>query len=193
MMPTGSEFSDVRMGSGDQSYKQTDREMSGGVDGQTTGPAGPNVAGNYPNVYDRQMGSEPTTPSNYTERAFSGVSATGPKQDYTTSERQSVSGEYGFTDQPNLNGVFVSDNMVPQPVASKQFSSKMSGDPKELLANAQIGVKAHGDLVSSYGYNMPTATLGSHPWLRDSLANTTENEPGQAEPLAGEKMPGRDT
>jgi hypothetical protein len=130
VMPTGSDFSDVRMGTQEQSYKQTSREE--------------------------------------------------------------VSGEYGQSDGMT-NPVYPGTNMVPSPTPSMQFSSKMSGDPKELLANAQIGVKAHGDLVSSYGYNMPTATLGSHPWLRDSLANTTENEPGQAEPLAGEKMPGRDT
>lgn len=74
-----------------------------------------------------------------------------------------------------------------------QSSSKMSGDPKDLLADVAPGVKIHADIVAAYGYNMPLATLGSHAWLRDSLADAGENEPGNMQPEAGKKIPGKDT
>jgi hypothetical protein len=63
-----------------------------------------------------------------------------------------------------------------------QSSSKMSGDPKELLEETRAGIESHADLVEAYGYTMPIATLGSHPWLRDRLANSSQKEPGAAAP-----------
>lgn len=77
----------------------------------------------------------------------------------------------------------------PSAAPSKQFSSNKEGDPKKLVHQATQSINAHADIVSTYGYNMPIATLGSHPWLRDELADTTEKEPGQAQPNAGAKTP----
>lgn len=74
---------------------------------------------------------------------------------------------------------------------SFQSSSKMSGDPKELLQNAKEGVESHADLVNAYGYNLPVATLGSHAWLRDELANPSQEEPGNAAPEVNFKVPKR--
>lgn len=73
--------------------------------------------------------------------------------------------------------------------SNPQFSSDKTGDPIELLAQSQVSVEAHGDLLRAYGYNMPTATLGSHPWLRDSLADASPDEPGNAEPKSGQGVP----
>ena len=183
-MPTGNEFSVVLYGNGDQSYKQTDREMSGGIEPQIGGPGNPLPSGNYPRTFDREAGSDPMTPSGYPEQVFSDISATGPGQSYTQTERQSVSGEYGQSDGIT-NPLYPGNNMVPDNVPSKQFSSKMSGDPKELLQSARSGVDAHADLMAAYGYNQPMATMGSHPWLRDELTVTSEREPGNQMPSDG--------
>jgi hypothetical protein len=74
---------------------------------------------------------------------------------------------------------------------NRQFSSDVNGDPKALLQQAREGVDAHADLMQAYGLNQPVATLGSHPWLRDELANPTELEPGNAEPTVDLKIPKR--
>ena len=65
---------------------------------------------------------------------------------------------------------------------NRQFSSKMSGDPRELLEQTRAGAEAHADLLESYGLCQPVATLGSHPWLRDSLTEPSALEPGNAAP-----------
>ena len=61
------------------------------------------------------------------------------------------------------------------PAPSKQFSSDANGDPKALLESTRPGINAHASLNEAYGLMQPVATLGSHPWLRDSLTNTSES------------------
>jgi hypothetical protein len=87
-------------------------------------------------------------------------------------------------DYPNLRGYgFDADN--------PQFSSKMSGDPIDLMESTRADVQAHADMNAVYGLNQPVATLGSHPFLRDELSNPTELEPGNAAPFAEVKIPKR--
>jgi hypothetical protein len=64
------------------------------------------------------------------------------------------------------------------------FSTDVEADPKLLHQEARESVDAHADLMRAYGYGMPIATLGSHPWLRDDMADRSTREPGQAEPEA---------
>src|ERR1700757_3465912 len=123
-MPTGNEFSDVRLGSGDQGYKQTDREMSGGDFGQSTGQTAPQPSsGQYPNTFDGAAGSEPETISHYPDHAFQNIAASGPAQHYGQTERESVSGEYGQSDAITAP-YYPGTNMVPSSTPSKQFSGK---------------------------------------------------------------------
>lgn len=72
-----------------------------------------------------------------------------------------------------------------------QFTSKLSGDPIELLESTRAQINAHAELMQAYGYNQPIATIGSHPFLRDELSNPTESEPGNAEPTPRVKLPKR--
>jgi hypothetical protein len=193
-MPTPNDFTDNRfVGPGGQSYKQTDREMDGGVGGQGMGPLGPQPSsGQYPNTFDRPAGSEPSRSELYPETVFGQIAGSGPAQWYTQSERQSVSGEYGQSDCRGMLGDYLqSDNMVPDPVPSKQFSSDKEGDPKRLVQQARKSIDAHADLMQAYGYNQPIATMGSHCWLRDELATPTEMEPGNAQPSEFVKLPKR--
>jgi hypothetical protein len=195
-MPTGSEYQDVRLGSGDQSYKGTDREMSPGWDANVTAAGQQPTSGQYPNVYDRAAGQEPMgtesedNPFYYPNRAYEYIKCTGPGQSYVTTERESVSGEFNMC-RPGETGPYPGTDMVPSPTPSKQFSSKMSGNPEELCESTRPGIEAHADLMHVYGYNMPVATMGSHPWLRDGLANTSELEPANAEPKREYKIPAR--
>jgi hypothetical protein len=197
-MPTGNEFSDVRFGQGDQSYKQTDREMSPGWDKNVTAQGQQPTSGQYPNVYDRSAGSEPMgtesedNPFYYPNRAFEYIKCSGPGQSYVTTERESISGEF-TTCKPGETGPYPGTDMVPSPTPSKQFSSDKEGDPKKLVRQATVSVNAHSDLMKAYGYNLPVATMGSHPWLRDELATQDETEPGNAEPRLELKIPKRDT
>lgn len=195
-MPTGNEYSDVRFGDGDQSYKQTDREMSGGVDGQVGGPGNPLPQGNYPRIFDQTTGSEPLgtesddNPFYYPNRSYETIKCTGPGQSYVTTERESISGEFGQCEaQPT--GPYPGTDMVPSPSPSKQFSSKMSGNPQELLNSTRTGIQSHSSLNEAYGLMQPAATIGSHPWLRDELTNTGESEAGNAVPSADLKLPKR--
>lgn len=82
------------------------------------------------------------------------------------------------------------DSMIPCNIPSKQFSSDKDSDPETLLKQTKSCVEDHSSLVNAYGYNMPVATLGSHPWLRDELADLSEMEPGNAQPGPGLKYPG---
>jgi len=187
-MPTGNEYSDVRFGQQDQTYKQTDRQMSGGVEGQVSGPTSSVASGSYPNTFDREAGSEPTSPQYYPEDVFNPIHCTGPSQSYVTSERESVSGEYGQSDGIT-NALYPGTNMVPSPTPSKQFSSDCTGNPKELLSQTRDGITRHAAINEMYGLTQPVATLGSHPWLRDELTNTGESEAGNAAPDRNIKVP----
>lgn len=133
-MPTGNEYTDVQLGGGDQSYKQTDREMSGGVQPQIGGPAGPSSSGSYPQVYDRQAGSEPLgspsddNPYYYPQEVFNYIKCTGPGQSYVNSERESISGEYGMC-RPMPTGPYPGTDMVPSPTESMGLKGKPIGTP----------------------------------------------------------------
>jgi len=74
---------------------------------------------------------------------------------------------------------------------NRRFSSDKPRDPRELLEQTRAGVDAHASMNESYGLCQPVATLGSHPWLRDSLTNTSEKEAGNAEPFPCGKLPKR--
>lgn len=191
-MPTGNEYSTVMYGQNDQNYTTTDREMAAGVQPQIGGPSGPSPAGNYPNVYDRQAGSEPTSPDYYPEQMYSPIPCTGPGQSYVNSERQSVSGEYGQSDGIT-NPIYPGTDMVPSPTPSKQFSSKTSGDPIELLNSTHSEVLKHSNMNQAYGLNQPVAGLGITHWLRDSFAKPDDSEPGNSAPGPGQRMPGKET
>lgn len=190
-MPTSNDFSDFRFAPQQDDYKQSSMEQKDrSALMKDNEPMLPEVGqGNYPRIFDREAGSEPVSPDLYIDRVYKDVSATGPGQSYTSTERQSVSGEYGFTDQPNLNGVFVSDNMVPTPSRSMQFNSDKTGDPIELLNQTRADVDAHSNLNRAYGLNMPVAGLGITPWLRDSLADPSQDEPGNAMPSSNLGIP----
>src|SRR6266550_8881877 len=195
-MPTGNEFTDVRFGStGNQSYKQTDREMSPGIEPQIGGPDGPSSPGSYPRTFDQQAGEEPLVPTEgevyYPQKVYQFIKCSGPGQDYVQTSREQVSGEYGQCGEPPAPGPYPGTDMVPSPTPSKQFSSDKEGDPKKLVHQARQSIDAHADLMQAMGYNQPIATLGSHPWLRDELANPTELEPGNAEPTEFLKIPKR--
>lgn len=148
-MPTGNEYSDVRFGQGDQSYKQTDREMSGGVDGQAAGPNSSVSAGSYPSVFDGAAGSEPLGPTEgevyYPQKAYEFIECTGPGQSYVRTERESVSGEYGQCGEPPAPGPYPGNNMVPDSVPPKQFSSRPITYPKGPKTNA-FGNNINGSL-----------------------------------------------
>ena len=81
------------------------------------------------------------------------------------------------------------DLVPPETRSDAQFSSDTSGDPRDLLAQTEAGVKAHADMNLAYGLTQPVATLGSHPWLRDSLADPSPSEPGNAVPNEGRGVP----
>jgi hypothetical protein len=74
---------------------------------------------------------------------------------------------------------------------NSQFSQDKEGDPIRLLESTRPGIDAHASMNESFGLCQPAATLGSHPFLRDELANPTELEPGNAEPQQGLKIPKR--
>lgn len=73
----------------------------------------------------------------------------------------------------------------------RQFSSDKTGDPQALLEQTRGSVEAHAALNYAYGLCQPVADLGSHPWLRDSLATPSEKEPGDAPPETGSDTPFR--
>ena len=80
-------------------------------------------------------------------------------------------------------GPYPGSELIPTPGdPSLQFSSDTSGDPRDLLAQAEAGVKAHAEMNLAYGLTQPIATLGSHPWLRDSVADPGTSEPANAIP-----------
>jgi hypothetical protein len=74
------------------------------------------------------------------------------------------------------------DIVPPETPSDAQFSSNRSGDPRDLLAQTETGVRAHAEMNLAYGLTQPVATLGSHAWLRDSLADPSTSEPGNAIP-----------
>jgi hypothetical protein len=74
------------------------------------------------------------------------------------------------------------DLVPPETRSDAQFSSDTNGRPEALLNSTRSSVQAHADLNLAYGLSQPAATLGQHPWLRDSCADPTTAEPGPAEP-----------
>jgi hypothetical protein len=121
-----------------------------------------------------------------TPNDFSNVRFRSQQDDYGTKYPPSATGEQnpqapGTVPQETLRGLDGNQFYRPEP-DNRQFSSKMSGDPKELVESTRAGVEAHADLLESYGIGMPVAGLGVHPWLRDSLAAPSPKEPGNAEP-----------
>ena len=80
-------------------------------------------------------------------------------------------------------GPYPGSELVPTPGDPPlQFSSDTNGNPEALLNSTRSSVQAHADMNACYGLTQPVATLGSHPWLRDSLADPSTSEPGNAIP-----------
>ncbi len=179
-MPTPNEFNDFRFSPQQDDYKQTameqkDRDFQ--MMNDVTGLPGPSN-GNYPRIFDREAGSEPVSPDLYIDKVFSDVRMSGAPK----------SGEYGQVTGQTL-GNFVGTDMVPSPSPSKQFSSDKSGNPIELLNQTKANVEYHANLNEAYGLTQPIAGLGIHPWLRDGLAGDSEDEPGNAQPKPGIRVP----
>ena len=108
-----------------------------------------------------------------------------------------VSGEYGYDRRP-------ADFETPTPTSGypnvfgygadagdRQFSQDKEGDPIRLMEQTRASIQAHGDLNEAYGLCQPVQDLGTHCWLRDSLAEPSEREPGNAEPQQDVKTPFR--
>jgi hypothetical protein len=90
--------------------------------------------------------------------------------------------EYGQVNPSDIYPAMPSE-LVPSPGdPERQFSSDVSGDPRDLLENTRPGIEAHADMNLAYGLTQPVATLGSHAWLRDSLADPGTSEPANAIP-----------
>ncbi len=145
--------------------------------------------GNYPDTYAPNMGE------NYPSRAevFSAVDTcrNSDEGSYKT-HGGSKSGEFEQASPQYINGApYPGTNMVPSPTPSKQFASDVNGNPDVLLETTRASVMQHSDLNQAYGLNQPVAGLGTHPWLRDSLATQGETEPGNAEPSHDEQIPMR--
>lgn len=187
-MPTGNEFDAVYFGKQEQSYKSTERESRSGdfdVQGECSiaGPGKPVSAGNYPRTLDPVTGSEPHAGDYYIDNVFSRIPATGPDSSYKQNEQQSIGGEFGPVRGQREGGrVTQGDNELPQPVRSKQFSSDVTGDPEALCQQTKPGITEHADMLYSFGLCSPVAGLGDHGWLRDSLTNTGQKQPGNESP-----------
>jgi hypothetical protein len=109
--------------------------------------------------------------------------------DYKRRTSEGVTGEFG-TSLPSDTLPEYGDDLVPTPGNPPlQFSSDINGDPRDLLAQTDAGVKAHADMNLAYGLTQPIATLGSHPWLPDSLADPGTRAPGNAIPNQGRGVP----
>ena len=111
--------------------------------------------------------------------------------------KRGVSGEHGYDVHPMDQTPPVTADNYPNvfnyghDASNSQFSQDKENDPRTLLEQTRAGVDAHADMNAAYGLFVPVATLGSHPFLRDELANPTEREPGNAEPFSDVKVPKR--
>lgn len=187
-MPTGNEFDAVYFGKQEQSYKSTERESRSGdfdVQGDCSivGDGKPVGIGNYPRPFDGSAGSEPHSGDYYIDNVFSRIPATGPSSSYKQNEQQSIGGEYGMTRGQREGGrATQGDNELPDPVRSKQFSSDVNGEPVSLCQSTKPGIDAHADMQYAFGLCSPVAGLGRHDWLRDSLTNPGQKQPGNEVP-----------
>jgi hypothetical protein len=108
-------------------------------------------------------------------------------------------GEHGYDVHPLAQPPAVAEDNYPNifgqgyDPANRMFSQDKENDPRALLEQTRAGVDAHASMNAAYGLYQPVATLGSHPFLRDELANPTEREAGNAEPFPSEKLPKRDS
>jgi hypothetical protein len=110
----------------------------------------------------------------------------GGKSDssYAQNTNEGVTGEFGTSIPENYPAYEMeSPENVPLPGDPPlQFSSRTSGDPRDLLESTRSSVQAHADINLCYGLTQPVSTPGSHPWLRDSLATSGTDEPAGAQP-----------
>jgi hypothetical protein len=181
-MPTPNDYSRVNFGGSDSAGRQDGPAMEyGQVQPSSTLPAP--ASGNYPDIESSNL----TPSANYQEASgnypdvFSRVDLGGDNtSDYKARSSQGQTGNFGQAVGPN--GPKASTNQVPNSVPSKQFSSDTNGRPEALLATTQASIAAHADLNLAYGLTQPVATVGSHPWLRDSCADPTTSEPASAAP-----------
>jgi hypothetical protein len=109
-----------------------------------------------------------------------------------------VSGEYGYDRRPAdfetptpTSGVYPDVFPYSYDANNSQFSQDKEGDPVRLMEQTRASIQKHADLNYAYGLCQPVADLGSHPWLRDSLATPGEKEPGDAPPETGSDTPFR--
>jgi hypothetical protein len=179
-MPTPNDFTRVTYGGSDSTGRQDSPAMEyGQVNPSSTlpGPSG----GNYPATFGGEPADHYSPAPDAYPNVFSRVSFGGDNtSDYKTRSSQGQTGNFGQAVGPN--GPKASTNQVPSPSPSKQFSSDTNGNPNALLAASRPSVDAHASLNECYGLTQPIATPGSHPWLRDSLTNTSTEEAGNAGP-----------
>jgi len=84
-------------------------------------------------------------PIYYPNKAFEVIPCTGPGQSYVTTERESVSGEYGQCYE-NEAGPYPGPDIVPSSVPSKQFSTKPFSFPTETTPKNAFGNNVLGPL-----------------------------------------------
>jgi hypothetical protein len=77
--------------------------------------------------------------------------------------------------------------LTSDPSASLFSSTFREGQEPENLLNWQREkvdqqIQGHADILADAGLTAPIATLGTHPWMRDGIADPGLREPGNAEP-----------
>lgn len=117
---------------------------------------------------------------------FSRVDFTKQDQSYA-SHGDNATGEYGQVVPSSTLPDPAQDN-YPNPFGygfdanNRQFSSDVDGDPIALCQSTKPGIDAHADMQYAFGLCSPVAGLGTHGWLRDSLTNTGQKQPGNEQP-----------
>jgi hypothetical protein len=99
-----------------------------------------------------------------------------------TQNANDTGGEFGTSIPSDPYQLEYPENIPHPSDPPLQFSSCVSGDPRDLLNSTRSGVQAHADINACYGLTQPVSTPGSHPWLRDSLATSGTDEPAGAQP-----------
>lgn len=179
-MPTPNDFSAVR-------YPSTGASSQGDSTGtwyqQGEGPNLPGpTSGDYPRTFDSNGGEHyAPTPGNYP------VDITSDRN-VVNGVNTDMTGSYGQVTNVS-NDYYPGTNMVPSPTPSKQFSLDKESDPVKLMESTRPSIENHANLNESYGLLQPASTVGHTPWLRDSLANPGELEPGNAAPHQMIKVP----
>ena len=126
------------------------------------------------------------TPGDFDRVNLGGKSDPGS---YAQNTNEGTPGEFGTSIPSDPYQLEYPENNPAPSGEPSQFSSRTSGDPRDLLNSTRSGVQAHADINACYGLTQPVATPGSHPWLRDELATPGTNEPANAVPTPMRGVP----